>query len=283
MIRTYKIGEYCFSISFPEELAPPDGFEIFHTDSKIIDFTYELELGDKLPEVKGRRIADRPGLNVFETDHGEIRLIGVIGGLGYYACYEEVSETKAKIICIRSWLQPLSLEPGYAAILALEKHLIRKESLILHCAYIREKNQAILFSAPSGVGKSTQAGLWEQYKAAETINGDKCLLSIKDSQWYAEGYPVCGSSGICKNESYPVKAIVMLSQKKENQVQLLTPMQAFREMYSQIMINHWNSELSVSWMDLLQKLITEVPVYHLSCNISEAAVTCLDHALTEQK
>ncbi|WP_370839368.1 hypothetical protein [Intestinibacter bartlettii] len=35
------------------------------------------------------------------------------------------------------------------------------------------KDKGILFSAPSGTGKSTQADLWEKYENAEIINGDR--------------------------------------------------------------------------------------------------------------
>ena len=35
-------------------------------------------------------------------------------------------------------------------------------------------------------------------------------------------------------------------------------------------------------MDLMEKLLAEIPVYHLGCTISEEAVECLENALQEE-
>ena len=44
--------------------------------------------------------------------------------------------------------------------MGLEHLLATQRAVILHSAYIDYKGKAILFSAPSGTGKSTQAELW---------------------------------------------------------------------------------------------------------------------------
>ena len=49
--------------------------------------------------------------------------------------------------------------------------------LVLHSAYIvTRQGEGILFSGPSGIGKSTQAALWQRYGAAQTVNGDRALV-----------------------------------------------------------------------------------------------------------
>lgn len=49
--------------------------------------------------------------------------------------------------------------------------------LVLHSAYIvTRQGEGILFSGPSGIGKSTQAALWQHYGAAQTVNGDRALV-----------------------------------------------------------------------------------------------------------
>ena len=134
----------------------------------------------------------------------------------------------------------------------------------------------------SKTGKTTQATLWEKHRGSRVINGDRALLDCIDGRWTARGWPVCGSSEVCHNEDTKIRAIVMLSQGKTDTVERLTPFQAFSQIYSQITINRWNREAQQRAMDLIENLITHVPVYHLSCTISEDAVRCLESALYPQ-
>ena len=153
------------------------------------------------------------------------------------------------------------------------------DAFVLHCAYIEYNGEAILFSAPSETGKTTQGNLWEQYKGAKTINGDRALLQKMDGRWIARGWPVCGSSEVCNNIEIPIRAIVMLSQGKEDVVTRLAPMKAFTRVYSQITINRWNVNANKYAMDMIEELVTDIPVWHLSCTISENAVNTLAEVL----
>ena len=157
--------------------------------------------------------------------------------------------------------------------------MIRWDSMILHCAYIKYHGKAILFSAPSETGKSTQAGLWERYRGSETVNGDRALLRKIDGRWIACGWPVCGTSEICHLKDTPIHAVVMLRQGKENHVERLSPVQGFAQLYSQITVNQWNRDFVQRTAELIEDLVVHVPVWQLTCNISENAVRCLETVL----
>ena len=90
---------------------------------------------------------------------------------------------------------------------------------------------------------------------------------------------MCGTSEVCNNEALPVKAVVMLSQAKENKAEKLTPGHAFPLLYSQITVNKWNREDHIHTMDLIEDFLGSVPVIHLGCTISEEAVICLEEIL----
>ena len=203
------------------------------------------------------------------------------GTEGYYACYRETGPDRAEVVLARDRIEGLHIDPVFTSLLALERRMIRRDSLVLHCAYVLDHGEAILFSAPSETGKTTQANLWEKYRGSRTVNGDRALLGKIDGRWHAQGWPVCGTSEVCNNEAHPIRAIVMLSQAKENRAERLTPGQAFPLLYSQITINRWNMEDHIRAMDLMEKLLVELPVYHLGCTISGEAVTCLENALQE--
>ena len=55
----------------------------------------------------------------------------------------------------------------------------------------------ILFSGPSGIGKSTQAALWQRYAGAEIVNGDRAL--VRPDTGTVSGVFYAGTSGISRN------------------------------------------------------------------------------------
>ena len=281
--RTFAIGDFCFRLICPDSVTPPENFMLFARDAGEPSYTYTLELTDSFPQPRGRLIAQRPDLAVFEQDGLEMRYIGVMGTPGFYACYREEDACRATILTACAAAGAVWADPMFLAMFAMERHMMRRDALVLHCAYMEWEGKAILFSAPSGTGKTTQATLWEKHRGTRVVNGDKALLRLVDGVWTANGWPVCGSSQVCHDESMPVRAIVMLSQGKENTVSRLAPFAAFTQIYSQITVNFWNRDAQRRAMDLIEQLATQVPVYHLSCTISEEAVACLENELRKAK
>lgn len=284
MDRIFQIGDFAFGLCCPEEITPPENFMKFEIEKGDPEYTYYIELSDSLPRPEGKVIAQRPDLTVLQhkTESGqslESRLIGVKGNPEYYACYREVSENCAEVTLVRDRIAELHIDPMFTSLLALERRLVKKDSMILHCAYVEYQGEAILFSAPSETGKTTQANLWEKYRGSRTVNGDRSLLGKIDGRWTAQGWPVCGTSEVCNNEALPIKAVVMLSQAKENRAERLTPGHAFPLLYSQITVNKWNTEDHIHTMDLIEDFLGSVPVLHLGCTISEEAVVCLEDVL----
>lgn len=284
MDRLFRIGDFTFRMVCPAEAVPPENFMLFACGENCAEeaaYTYTIEVADAFPAPRGERIAAHPDLMVYQQDGREMRYIGIKGTPGSYAYYEETDGTHAHVLVARAAAEMIYVDPMWLSLLAMERRLIGRGAITLHCAYMRYKDEAILFSAPSGTGKTTQATLWEQYRGSRVINGDKSLLQQIDGRWTARGWPVCGSSGICHNEDTPIRAIVMLSQGKTDTIRRLSPFQAFTQIYSQITINSWNREAQQRSMDLIEALVAQVPVYHLSCTISENAVKCLESALGE--
>ena len=296
MDKIFQIGDFTFRLCCPEEIMPPPNFMLFERgdtecalekgsenssmkETAEPEYTYRMHVAEELPVPEGKVIARRPDLTVYECGNRESRLIGVKGTEGYYACYRENDLRSAEITFAADRIGGLHIDPVFSSLLALERRLVKKDSMILHCAYVEYQGEAILFSAPSETGKTTQANLWEKYRGSRTVNGDRSLLGKKDGRWTAQGWPVCGTSEVCHDEAFPIRAIVMLSQADENRAVRMTPGQAFPLVYSQITVNRWNREDHIHTMDLIQDLLESVPVYHLGCTISEEAVECLARIL----
>ncbi len=287
MVKWYRFGRTAIQISRPDDMTIPENmgkFEIAEPkpdDRKVyyeIEFTDDIKsYSDKYGENEQNRVlAKRINLMVLSTPTGECRHLYFLNTELPYAVSLQTAKDKWKLWVSADINSELHWDTVFVAMLSLEKHMFANGDMILHTAFLCHEGQAILFSGPSEIGKSTQAGLWEKYTSdSHTVNGDRGLLMKENGVWYVGGWPVCGSSGICNNEKYPVKAIVMLRQAKENRCELLSGVQAFRELLPQITVNTWNSAFQLKAMDNIEDLINNIDIYELFCDISSEAVECL--------
>lgn len=287
MVKWYRFGRTAIQISRPDNMTVPENmgkFEITEPNSEDRKIYYEIEFTDDIKSYsekygengQNRVLAKRINLMVFSTPTGECRHFYFLNPDLPYAVSLQTAEDKWKLWVSADINSELHWDTVFVAMLSLEKHMFANGDMILHTAFLCHDGQAILFSGPSEIGKSTQAGLWEKYTShSHTVNGDRGLLMKENGVWYVGGWPICGSSGICNNEKYPVKAIVMLRQSKENRCELLSGVQAFRELLPQITVNTWNSAFQLKAMDNIEDLINNIDIYELFCDISPEAVECL--------
>ena len=162
----------------------------------------------------------------------------------------------------------------------LELLLTKLGIFSLHSSLVRRREgDAILFTAPSGTGKSTQAGLWEQFAGAETLNGDRSMIRRVDGVWTAFGSPFAGTSGIYRNEHAPIRALIVLRQAPENTIRRLSLAEAFRAIYSESVLPRWHQDAHQRVISLVTEIVSEVPVYLLACTPDERPVTLLRNTL----
>lgn len=194
-----------------------------------------------------------------------------------YAIYQETSNRNINITICTKRLQLFKFETIFVSTLSLEKQLYLHNSFIFHCSYLDFEGKAILFSGPSGIGKTTHTNLWCQYlpDRAKVLNGDKCLLSREGNTFYANGWPICGSSGICHNERREVRAVVLLQQAPENRLIEEKKILTFRRVLEQLTVNYWNREFTEAAMTFADSLVSTLPCFTYGCNISREAVDIL--------
>lgn len=157
--------------------------------------------------------------------------------------------------------------------LPLEQMLLEKEALILHASHIIWQGKSILFTGPSGIGKSSQAELWRQYLQAEIVNGDRAIIkrSSDAGQFYAYGCPYSGSSPYCKNNKAEITAVILLEQAPYNQIKPVTAGEAYAKIFSQITVNLVEPENVQKAMAIVEQWIQEIPVYRLLCRLDREA------------
>ena len=146
--------------------------------------------------------------------------------------------------------------------------------LVLHSAYIvTSAGKAILFSGPSGVGKSTQAALWERCAGARVVNGDRALVDVAKKT--ANGIFYSGTSGISENVTAPIRAIVLLGQSSGNRVLVPSPQAAFAGVLSQCAYYEWDVCSAEKMTECVARLVSDVPVLRMDCLPDATAVDAL--------
>lgn len=279
-----KCGNLGFDISYNEPWEIPLNHSKFIENNNDTQLYYNIEFVEKIEDKKEEIISRRNDIIVSKTDKNlESRYLIIRGDCRPYAYYKEEDSKNITISVLRERKDIFTLDTMFWSLFALEKHLIKKESVILHCCYLNYKNHGILFSGPSGIGKSTQARLWEKYRDAKIINGDRSLLTKEENDWYANGWPVCGSSEICINEKNKIGSIVFLNQGKENEVVKLSKIKAIKKIISELTINYWNKEFVDKAISIAEDIVNNVNVYELTCRIDEDAVDTLERILKENE
>lgn len=199
----------------------------------------------------------------------------------YGVYFDELhSDLPLKIYCSPEAVPELRISPlRLMASVGLHHRMLRRRSGVLHASYVGYKGRAILFAAPSQVGKSTQAELWRRYAGAEVINGDRALLYPVGDKWYAGGYFTSGSSGICRNVRLPLAAIILLEQGPDNALWHATEKEGIRSLLSGLESFHWDVEDLDLALSLAGELARELPIVHFRCTPEEEAVTVLRNEL----
>ena len=115
------------------------------------------------------------------------------------------------------------------------RSIIRHRAMLVHSSALICGGKAYLFSADSGVGKSTHTRLWLDAFGDEVhiMNDDKPVLRIYDDRILACGTPFDGGSGIALNETYPLGAIIFIERGEENSVRVPSDKEVIQKLYFQ--------------------------------------------------
>lgn len=151
--------------------------------------------------------------------------------------------------------------------------------MFFHAAQIVYRDRGILFSAPSGTGKTTQAKLWRDLRGAEIVCGDRTLVRCVNNEYVTFGYPLDGSQPVRTGKIFKLGAIVIPEQGMSNFVERLNPFKGAYTLMPQTVIDTWNAEMR---SDMLQKILTlmeSIPIYRLVCTPDFRAVDVLEQKI----
>ena len=165
--------------------------------------------------------------------------------------------------------------------------LLDQDIFLLHASVVALDGEGYGFLAPSGVGKTTQTRLWQQYfgDRLQVINGDKPLIRMERAgqsvSFRAYGTPWRGKEGLGANASAPLKALFFLNRSSVPSVAAADPAQTVDRLFRQLLMPK-EPERMLRLLDMADKLVSTVPFYILNCDRTASSVQCAYRAVKAQ-
>lgn len=161
---------------------------------------------------------------------------------------------------------------GAVGEILFRNRILYQEGIVIHAAAIDWNGKGVVFSAPSGTGKTTQANLWVKYRKAEIINADRPAIRLAGGIPYVYGTPWNGSSPKSKNRYTPLAAVIILEQSKENRIRRLDYGEAAAYLMPRCFLPYYDKDIMNLSIDIIERLIRKTPVYLLQCRPDKEAV-----------
>lgn len=227
--------------------------------------------GELIKTIKSVRIAqiDKDKFCRYITDKETNQIVQAT----YYN--NDYSDIEIQLIKSRSYFGLSLTEFEYLLTgVAFNDRLAFLGGVVLHGSSIAFENQGIIFSANSGTGKSTHTGLWSERFGDKVaiVNDDKPAIRFYDGIPFIFGTPWSGKTDLNTNVRVPLKAIVFIKRSNTNWIERLNIRDSIFNLSSQIARPYYDEEIGKKTLKAIEKLVTNVPIYRLYCNISQEAV-----------
>lgn len=153
---------------------------------------------------------------------------------------------------------------------------INKKMICMHSSLVEYQGNGVMFLGPSGIGKTTQAELWYQYRGAKIINGDIVFVQEKEDAFLGWGTPWHGSSVYCENDSVPVKALIVLKQSDKNEICKLNGFRKLETVLKSIYYPQGADDKTELCLNILDNMLKKISVYELACRPEKEAVEIVE-------
>lgn len=149
--------------------------------------------------------------------------------------------------------------------LYIQSVLLKNNSFLIHGVALQYKGKGLVFSASSGLGKTTHTNFWAGNFGAEILNGDMPIIKLIDGKPFIYGSPWCGTSDISVNKSVPLDAIVIVSRGSENKIRKLNKFEAVGYLFPHMKRPSWDVESTNICLDYCETIINTISIYILEC------------------
>lgn len=181
------------------------------------------------------------------------------------AAREAIYEGKAVLEYEDCYLETLAVYRKIADILP------GRGRLLFHGSALAVDGEGCVFTAKSGIGKSTHSAIWRRVfgERVTMVNDDKPIIGLEGGRATVYGTPWTGKHGLGAPISAPLRAICFIERAPENSVTRLDG-GALYKLLGQT-YRPQNAPALKQTLELLSGLCDAVRLYRLRCNMSDDA------------
>lgn len=144
--------------------------------------------------------------------------------------------------------------------------LLKYDAFVMHGTVIKVEDKGIMFTAVSGVGKTTHLYNWLRLlnKNLVVINGDKPIIRFFDGVPYAYGTPWAGKENFTTNDRVILSDICLIERGEVDEAMPATQLDVFSHFIKQI-YRPSKTELIDKTFNLANKLFSFCNLRKLKC------------------
>lgn len=247
-------------------------------DDRPSEMNIKFEILDKISKPQGELIEQVKYASILKLPDGRLCRYNISPkGQLFLATYYNEDHSDITIQLLDSQNHPFFSNQDWEYMLSGASFRDRMTVLgcgVLHASSLSWRGHGIAFSANSGTGKSTHVGLWKQCFGDEVtiVNDDKPAITFPDGKPMLCGTPWSGKSNLNANVQVPLDAIVFIERGTENSIRRLDSLESYFNLAAQIWRPYYDASVGEKMMDFAEHLMATVPIYGLTCNISQEAV-----------
>ncbi len=166
--------------------------------------------------------------------------------------------------------------------LMIANRLMRDEGFLLHASGIGTPNGVILFTGPSGAGKTTLCQLSQQVADCTQLCDERIAVRrdpTSPTGYRAYGTPWPGEGNIYNRINGPLAAIFLISHAEANWLQPAHDSHALTWLMREIFPTVWNKDGLTLTLDFIAGLLEELPCYEYGFVPTVEAISYARHAV----
>lgn len=158
----------------------------------------------------------------------------------------------------------------------LQHSIMNHCGLVIHAAGGSVQGKGMVFSAPSGTGKSTLSRLLLADSHNRLFSEERLIIRSVDKSWYIWGTPWHGESDLARNESVVLSTLVFLRQSQKTKLIELSPETGLRRLLQTVSIPWYSEEWANKGLALCELLLRKIPVFELAFRPDQSAAQAVE-------